>query len=150
MLLTLGGIALAFVLVNGIMLWVSLQGPPLLVTTGYYEQARRYDKDRAQRAAGAQAGWQIQAAPAAGDAATVDVRIAAGAGHPVAGLAGIATAYRPSDGRLDQALSWSADAATPGLYHARFARPAPGLWQVTLLLARGTERLDHTFRYVAP
>jgi nitrogen fixation protein FixH len=78
------------------------------------------------------------------------LRIADADGRPVHGLTGEARAYRPADAALDQALPLGEDAAEPGLYRARFGRPAPGLWRLTLDVRRDGARFVHELPLVTP
>jgi hypothetical protein len=78
------------------------------------------------------------------------LRIVDRAGQPVSGALGLASAYRPDNPALDQGLSWRELPGRDGWYELRFARPAPGLWAVTLNLRRGEERLSKTLRHITP
>jgi nitrogen fixation protein FixH len=148
MLWLVGGIVAAYVATNAVMLLFALRSPPVLVSQSYYEDSRTYDAGQNAQRASAEAGWQVAAQPAS--TGELVVRLQDRAGRPASGFSGTVSAYRPSDAALDQGLAWSEDAATPGQYRARFARPQAGPWQIHLRLRRGGERLDHEFRVDAP
>ncbi len=124
--------------VNGVMVWVATQVSPNLVRSDYYEASKHVDEEQAARASSTRLGWQVQEGVAAG---AVTVRVTDRDGQPVGGLAGTVHAYRPSDATLDQRLTWEELAGASGAYLARFSRPRPGLWRITLDVARGDDRL---------
>ena len=147
--LLVAGIIALFVGGNAVMVWIAVRAQPDLVTPDYYAASKRVDQDVAARADDLRAGWRVQ--PVGGDdAATLTLSVRDGAGLPAAGLAGTVRAYRPADAALDQPLAWEAVPGRPGTYRARFARPAPGLWQIRLDLRRGQERLYRELEWVAP
>lgn len=126
---------------NAIMIWIAVAHEPNLVRSDYYDASKRVDSEQAARLASARLGWQVRPEAARSTHGAAALRIVDAAGRPVSGLAGRVAAYRPSDAALDQPLAWSEDGAEPGLYRAAFARPAGGLWHVTLDLQRGGQRL---------
>jgi nitrogen fixation protein FixH len=130
------------------MLWVAVRTHPDLVRSDYYEASKGVDGEQATRLASAHLGWRV--APLAEGRDVVLLRIADVEGRPVTGLTGEARAYRPADASLDQALPLGADATEPGLYRMRFARPAPGLWRLTLDVRRDGARFVHELPLVAP
>lgn len=146
--MVVAGVIAMFVLVNGLMFWLSLEARPELVRQDYYDASKRYEGVIAARAASTATGWRVAIAPAGTGVARVTVSDPQG--RPVTGVTGTALAYRPADHLLDQPLGWAAQPGTPGGYEVRFARPAAGLWHLTLDLEHGGERFEQTFRYVAP
>lgn len=145
-----GGIIAMVVGGNAVMIWIAVQAEPHLVRTDYYEASKNVDRDQALRAASARLGWRVAAPPALLHRGAIGLRIRDAAGRPVSGLTGVVSAYRPADPGLDQPLSWQEDPATPGLYRAAFARPAAGLWRITLDLERQGARLYEELPVVTP
>jgi nitrogen fixation protein FixH len=133
--------------VNGVMFWVSLHAGPDLVSKDYYARAERYDDQMAAEAENRATGWRTRLSAGT---ETVTLAVTDAQGKPVTGLTGDAKAYRPSDAALDQALALSEAAEAPGTYRLRFARPARGLWKISLDLRAPGGRLDETFRVVVP
>jgi nitrogen fixation protein FixH len=150
MLWLIGGIVATTVGVNGVMFWYAEEEPTYLVRQDYYDASKTYDRDHAARLASARLGWRVDTAEDLRSRDTLTLRIADAAGRPVSGLAGTVSAYRPSDARLDQPLRWSEDGSQPGLYRASFARPAQGLWRVTLDVSRGGQRLFEDLTVAMP
>jgi nitrogen fixation protein FixH len=148
MVALIAGVFAAYIVTNGIMLFVAMRSPPTLVSKSYYEDSRRYDAVQSAEQASQAAGWRVEALPPA--PAEVVLRILDRAGRPASGFSGAVTAYRPNDPALDQALAWSEDPRSPGQYQAAFARPHAGQWRIHLALRRGGERLDHDLRIVCP
>ena len=150
MLWLIGSILVVTVGVNLTMVWFAEEEPPDLVRSDYYTAAKDYDADHAARLASARLGWQVSEVPGLIQRDTLALRIADAAGHPVSGMAGSVSAYRPSSDKLDQSLAWSEDPAQPGLYRATFARPAQGLWRVTLDVKHEGKRLYQDLSVVMP
>lgn len=151
MILLMGGIFLLFLLVNGVMLWVTLRYPAELVSATYYEDAKRYGQVMAAERASDATGWRVELLrePVASrdgiGLAVVDAQ-----GRPVTGLTGAVHAYRPSNEALDQDLPLTERPDAPGRYAARFQKPQPGLWELTFDLSRGSSRLLQKTDWVAP
>lgn len=148
MLWLIVGIMVATVGLNLTMLWYAEDDPPELVRPDYYAASKTYDVDHAARLASARLGWQVVQAPRS--RSLLALRITDAEGRPVSGLAGHVSAYRASDVSLDQTLQWSEDSAQPGLYRATFARPAAGLWRVTLDVRHDGKRLYEDVSVVMP
>jgi nitrogen fixation protein FixH len=148
--LLIAGIIASYVLVNGVMFWVSLQAPADLVRADYYAESKRVDEAQAAQAASGRTGWRVTLPPAQARPDAVTFQVLDAGGAPVAGLSGSVQAYRPSEAALDQPLALAEPAGAPGTYVARFARPAPGLWELRLeLTGRGQRFLDRV-RVVTP
>lgn len=150
MLWLIGGIVALVVGTNAIMIWIAVAASPNLVRRDYYDASKHVDAEQAARQASARLGWRVSEAAEARAPDAVALRIVDAAGAPVSGLQGALHAYRPADAALDQPLRWREDPAAPGLYRAGFARPAPGLWRLTLDLRRGDERLYEDLIIVMP
>jgi len=135
---------------NAVMIWIAVDARPSLVRPDYYAASKQVDAERAARLASARLGWQVSEVPGLIQRDTLALRIADAAGHPVSGMAGSVSAYRPSSDKLDQSLAWSEDPAQPGLYRATFARPAQGLWRVTLDVKHEGKRLYQDLSVVMP
>jgi nitrogen fixation protein FixH len=150
MVLLILGVLMLYLGVNGVMFWFSLHSGTDLVAKDYYSRAERYNDTIAAEAASRATGWRARVtADSAADGALTLV-VADAAGRPVTGLTGEALAYRPSDAALDQALALSELPGQPGAYRLRFARPARGLWEVSLDLRADGGRLDQRLRVVTP
>jgi nitrogen fixation protein FixH len=148
MLWLVAGIFLAYILTNGIMLYVSMLLPPVLVSQTYYEDSRTFEGEQSAENASDAAGWRV--ATVTSSTAEITFRLTDRAGHAASGFSGLVNAYRPNDAGLDQTLAWKEDPAVPGQYRATFSRPHAGQWQIHLQLQRGGERLNHEIRWVAP
>jgi len=148
--LLVAGIVLAYVLTNGVMLWVSLRGPSELVSSDYYAQSKRVNERQAAERESAQSGWRIAVNTAVSDKASLVFQVSDAAGKPLNDLAGAAQAYRPSDSDLDQQLLLEPLEGSPGVYRARFTDPRPGLWEISLALTGATGSVRERIRYVAP
>jgi nitrogen fixation protein FixH len=148
--LLIAGIVASYVLVNGAMFWFSLEAPSDLVRADYYAQSKLVDEALAAQAASDRSGWRVALPPAQESPDAVSFRVLDERGDPVAGLSGSAQAYRPSDAALDQPLALGESAEAPGTYVARFARPAPGLWELRLELKGRGQRFLNDLRVVIP
>jgi nitrogen fixation protein FixH len=143
-----GGVIALVVGANAVMIWIAVGARPDLVQPDYYAASRRVDAEQAARAASDRLGWSVT--PAGQERSGLTLRITDGQGRPVSGLRGTVSAYRPSDGRLDQALVWQESTQQPGRYRATFPRPAEGLWSLRLDLRRGEHRLYTELTFAAP
>jgi nitrogen fixation protein FixH len=152
MLLLIGGIFLLFLLVNGVMLWVTLRYPAELVSASYYEDAKRYGEVMAAERASNATGWRVEMRqePAASGRDRIGLAVVDPQGRPVTGLSGAVHAYRPSNEALDQDLPLTERPDAPGRYAADFRKPQPGHWELTFELSRGSSRLLQKQDWVAP
>jgi nitrogen fixation protein FixH len=147
--LLVAGVVLAYLLTNGVMLWVSMRAPTDLVSADYYAQSKRVNERQAAERASLRAGWRLELVPQAVPD-TLLLRVTSAGGAPVTGLTGAARAYRPSDARLDQPLALEPAAGEPGFYRLRFATPRAGLWEIELNLTGERDVLHERIRFVAP
>jgi nitrogen fixation protein FixH len=144
------GIVVLVLGVNIGMVWFALRHAPSLVQEDYYDASKRYDSEHAARLASERLGWTLGDVPALRERGRFALRITDAQGRPVSGLAGSIQAYRPSNAALDQTLQWHEDPAQPGQYVADFARPASGLWRITVDLSLGAQRLYRDLTLVTP
>jgi len=152
MVLLMGGIFSLFLLVNGVMLWVVLRYPAQLVSASYYEDSKRYGQVMAAESASDSTGWRVELPPASAASSRegIGLSVVDRQGHPVTGLAGTVHAYRPSNEALDRDLPLTERPGAPGRYLAQFQNAAPGHWELTFELSRGSSRLRQKMDWVAP
>lgn len=148
MLWLIAGVFAAYIVTNGVMVFVAMRSPPTLVSQSYYEDSRQYNAVQSAGQASAAAGWRVETATP--EPARIVMRIQDRGGRAASGFSGEVSAYRPNDPALDQQLEWREDPGLPGQYEARFARPHAGLWRIHLVLRRGGERLNQELRIVTP
>ena len=143
------GIFIAYIGLNTVMFWVSLDGRPDLVSKDYYEKSKAYNEVTTQREASHRLGWQVRLIPSGTGQAPLALWVTDRGGASLPGLNGEVRAYRPSDASLDQTLTLTESPTEPGLYRTAPTSLRKGLWELSVRLARGDEVFIDTIRHVA-
>lgn len=129
--------------VNMVMMTVALRTMPGVEVKSAYEASQRFNGELDAIAAQDKRGWQVDIATAefrAGQKLGVVVRDKTG--EPINGLDGVVRLDRPTDKRLDQALTLRA--AGGGRYEVVLPELQAGQWDVTVEFTR-----DHARQYVS-
>jgi len=147
--LSMIGIFVLFISVNGVMLWVTIHYPEQLVSKSYYDDATQYGKIMDKERLSLATGWRLETLDKAAPG-TVVFRITDAMGKPVPGLTGKVRAYRPSDSGLDRDLRVRENPDAPGVYIADFAQAKSGHWDLIVDMRRATDRLYETLSWTAP
>lgn len=113
---------------------------PGMVYQNYYEQESRYNDYLARRQAQRERGWQVRKGwltrrPQAGTPAAFQVAVQDRAGQAVRGAVIQGRFLRAADSRLDR--EFEMHETQPGMYQARINLPAPGRWDLHLLIRHG-------------
>lgn len=135
------GFFMVVLIANGIMLAFALSTFNGLSTDGAYDRGLSYNEVLAERAAQDALGWRLAAgAELLGDG-VIDVQLRAmdAADQPVSDAAVTALLSRPINDEHDftVALRYRGD----GLYGAQVPVPLDGLWDLTMDISRGADRL---------
>lgn len=111
---------------------------PGVISHDFQEKEVLYNAYLQQRRAQEERGWRVQkgwlSKPIQGEPTTFKVAARTRAGEPVAGAVVGGRFLRPSDSRLDTAFTLSE--VEPGVYQGQLSLPAPGRWNLVLLLQR--------------
>ncbi len=135
---------LVFLIANGIMIYLALDGNPGLVVDDYYERGQNYEKNMLKRMAN-DPGWDMQVTiPGVVQVATpvlVNFTVKDAAAKPVNRDKVTFYVYRPSDAKQD--FSVPMQRIDDGLYEARMSFPLPGSWDVLVSIANEGGEINH-------
>jgi nitrogen fixation protein FixH len=133
-----------FLIANGIMIYLALDGNPGLVVEDYYERGQDHEKNILKRLAN-DPGWDMQVT-IPGDIllarpVLVNFTVHDADGMPVNRNSVTFYVYRPSDARRD--FSVPMQRIDDGLYEAKVTFPLPGSWDVLVSIANEGGEINH-------
>jgi nitrogen fixation protein FixH len=125
---------------NGVLVHKALSTFGGVETESSYQAGQMFEREVARAKAQDDKHWQVDAtlAPAADGGTLLDIRARDSAGAPLAGLDANVTLERPTDRRLDRAVTVRADKA--GHFHGDAEKLAAGQWDLVIELSRQGER----------
>lgn len=139
------GIVAVFLGVNAVFIVFAVTSNPGLVVEDYYEQGRQYEKNAIKRlAAHNNLRWESKLEtpevitlnkPDTYRFSAVDAR-----GLPIRDANVQVVAYRPSDADAD--FTTTLQPVAPGMYQGSLSFPLPGVWDLTIKIQRGEDRLE--------
>jgi len=142
-LLVWGGLMVAFVLANGVFIYLAQKSNPGLVVDNYYERGQDYEKNMLKRMANAP-DWQLELIVAE------PIRTAQPARFELTATSGSESvlnpdrvtvhAYRPTDAKYDFATPMAE--LNSGVYRAEVTFPLPGNWD--LLVTVEKDGVEHS------
>lgn len=115
---------------------------PGVVHRNYYQKEKQFNRYLRGLDKQEQRGWKVRKGwltdrPAAGDVQVFQLAVADKDGKPVTGARVAGIFLRPSDSRLD--VSFRMDEFKPGWYRVGVKLPAPGMWNLRMVIQRGDE-----------
>ncbi len=135
---------LVFLIANGIMIYLALDGNPGLVMEDYYERGQDYEKNMLKRKAN-DPGWDMQVTiPGSIEVAKqvlVNFTVKDREAKPVNRDSVTFYAYRPSDATKD--FSVPMRRIEDGLYEAVVSFSLPGSWDVLVSIANAGGEINH-------
>lgn len=129
------------------MVRLAVDDPGFAVEPDYYEKATRWDQEAALRAASQRLGWRsaVHGELAREDgAARFTIHLWDSEGAPLVGAR--VTAEALANARAARLYPLSFEEREPGVYQARLESARPGLWELRVLVERGSERFSRTER----
>ena len=138
---------LVFLIANGIMIYLSIEGNPGLVVDDYYERGQDYEKNMLKRIA-KDPGWDMKITmPELIEVAKpvlVNCTVLDAAAKPVNRDSVTFYVYRPSDSKKDFFVPMQR--IDDGLYEARVTFPLPGIWDVLVTVANADGEINFPHR----
>ena len=120
-----------FLIANGIMIYLALEGNPGLVVDDYYERGQDYEKNMLKRIAN-DPGWDMQVtipgSIVVAKQVLVNFTVRDAESKPVNRNSVTFYVYRPSNAKHD--FSVPMQRIDDGLYEAKVSFPLPGSWDV--------------------
>lgn len=111
---------------------------PGVISHDFQEKEALYNAYLQRRREQAERGWQVQkgwlSKPIQGEPAIFKVAARTQDGEPIVGAVVEGRFLRPSDSRLD--TEFTLPEVEPGIYQTQLSLPAPGRWNLVLLLQR--------------
>lgn len=130
--------------VNGVMITLSIQTSPGLVSPDYYQRGHDYAALRAAREAALPEGWRVRldlAQPLRQDLpATIRLAATDQLGRPVEADEVLLFAYRPADAEADFQATLATQA--PGVTGTEVTFPLPGIWDLIVQMRAGDRLYD--------
>ena len=144
------GLLLAFVIANGIMIFLATDRSPSLVVEDFYERGQDYERNMLKRLA-RDPGWNMKImAPEFIDIAKPALfrfNVTDKAGNPITPDSVTLYAYRPSDADEDFALPMQQVA--PGQYQVVASFPLLGVWEILVSVKNGEDEYNTPYDFSA-
>jgi nitrogen fixation protein FixH len=130
--------------------YLAISTDPGVAVPNAYERGLAHNAVLHEAAKEAALGWRVtlENRSGTGHSGTLVVVAADGGTRRLDDLAVTGLVQRPLQGGLDARLAFHN--AGNGVYLATYDLPLPGLWQIDLLLERGTAREQRSMRFSAP
>ncbi|MBC6441499.1 MAG: FixH family protein [Rhodospirillales bacterium] len=126
---------LVVLLVNLTMIWLAVGSFGGLATGDYYDRGRTYNETLATAEAMAELGWSADVVvERAGDVERITVTAIGRDGSPLPGATVTGRLLRPADEEQDTDVVFVHRGS--GVWVAEVPDPAPGLWELRLVIAR--------------